>query len=63
MRTRLKPSVAKLVNKRRGPLSANDEVNRALTEYYEAPQKVMIDAEALKNLLGSTNTRRFLRPE
>lgn len=39
MRIRLHSSVVKLVNKNKGPLSANAEVNRALTDHYEAKKR------------------------
>lgn len=38
MRVRIKPSVAKQINKARRILSANAEVNRALEEYYATKQ-------------------------
>ena len=66
MRIRINESNQKLVNKARGKnLSANAEVNRALSAYYNPPlfnQEAMMNA-FVQNAIGGKNARRILAKE
>lgn len=65
MRIRISPENQRLVNeaRKKGNLTANAEVNRALAEHYSPKKPELVTTKTLMQLLGSHHGRRFLRAE